>query len=138
VRKTTITALSVALILTAGVSSAFAAKATRATKSVAGVRATINQWAAYVLADNSKAACLMLTPDGQKAWAKDNDANNCLQANGKDYQLFHAYPQDAKAIKNYGNTAPVTLKGDVASLPKLSGSGTRELIYKQGLWYINS
>jgi hypothetical protein len=136
VRKNLIATLAVALLVTAGAGIA-QAKPTRASRSVAGVRATLDQWANLLLSDKAKAACAMLTPHGQAVWAKTNSASTCIAASKADYAFLKQYPTDAQAIRDYGNTEPVTLHGNTASLPKLSG-GTRTLLYQDGLWYINS
>lgn len=137
VRKSIIATLGVALLLTAGAGSAVAG-ATRASRSVAGVHATLSQFTGYVLADNTTAACAMLTANGEKAWAKQNGASSCAAATKTDYRLLKAYPSNQKPIKHYNSTVKVTIHGNTATMPKLLGSGTRTLLYRQGLWYINS
>ena len=136
VRKSMLVGLSVALLFAVGAGVAQAG-ATRASKSVAGVRATLDQWANYLLSDQAKAACAMLTAHGQAAWAKDNSSSNCLTASKADYKFLKQYPSDAKAIRDYGNTEKVKLTGSKATLPKIAG-GTRTLLYIKGLWYIDS
>ena len=135
-RKNLIATLAVALLITVGAGVA-QAKPTRASKSIAGVRTTLDQWANLLLSNQAKAACAMLTAHGQAAWAKDNSSSTCIAASKADYQFLKQYPSDAQAIRDYGNTEPVTLHGKTASLPKLTG-GTRTLLYQHGLWYINS
>ena len=137
VRRLVLVGLSVALLIAVATGVAQASSATRASKSVAGVRATLDQWANYVLTDQPKAACAMLTAHGQAVWAKDNGLTNCITATKDDYGFLKKYPSDAKAIRDYGKTTKVTLKGTKATMPKLGG-GTRTLLYLKGLWYIDS
>jgi hypothetical protein len=136
VRKSLLAVLGVAILLTAGTGAAQAG-ATRTSKSVAGVRATLDQWANYLLTDKPQLACAMLTTHGQAVWATTNKAPNCVKASKADYSLLKKYPSYATTIRDYGNVEPVTLHGNRASLPKLSG-GTRTLIYKNGVWFIDS
>ena len=136
VYRRAIAAIVVGAMLGVSVGVAQAA-ATRASKTVAGVRFTLDEWADYVLADKATQACALLTKHGQAVWAKQNSSSSCVVATKADYKFLKQYPTDAKAVRDYGNTQPVTLNGDTATVPKLAG-GDRQLLYIDGVWYINS
>jgi hypothetical protein len=131
------TAAIVVLVMLAVVGGVAQAAATRASKTVQGVRFTLDEWANYVLSDKATQACAMLTKHGQAVWAKQNSSSSCVVATKADYKFLKQYPTDAKAVRDYGNTQPVKLQGDTATVPKLAG-GDRQLLYIDGLWYINS
>lgn len=125
----------VACLLCCGVALAGNARSGR---NVAGVRATIGQYDSALLAGNGKAGCALLTAGAQKQIAKQNHVASCELVFEAAAKLLKSAPKQASAIRAYASKVRVTLSGDTASVPPLSGSGHVTLTYTHGLWFISS
>jgi hypothetical protein len=108
----------------------------RAQRSVAGVRATLRQYGADVLAGNGTGACALLTPPARSQIAEANHASSCAAVIKVAAVILKADPTQTAAVLRYPRTVRVTLKGDSASVPKFEASGHATLTYTHGLWYL--
>ncbi len=127
--------LAALLAVLIGSAAAYAA-GLRTQRTVAGVRATINQYDSDVLAGKAKGACSLLTAKAQTQVAKSNHTSSCENVIEVAYEILTTEPKQAAAIRAYGNEVPVTLHGDTASVPKLNGGGRSTLTYTHGLWFL--
>ncbi len=53
-------------------------------------------------------------------------------------ELLKSRPTQAAQLRSYASTVKVTLYGDTATVPNLSGGGRTTLSYTHGFWYLAS
>jgi len=109
----------------------------RAQRSVAGVRATLSQYDAALLAGNGKTGCALLTKKAQTQLAAANHASSCADVVTVTAAALKSDPKAAAELRGYASQVHVTLNGDSAIVPKLEESGHTTLTYTHGLWYLS-
>jgi hypothetical protein len=120
----------------AGAAARAAAAPPRSQRTVAGVRATINQYDNDVLAGHTQAACNLMTAAAQARIAHENHDRSCAQATTLAHELLTANPRQAARLRAYGKTVRVTLHAATATVPNMDG-GRSTLTYTRGLWYLS-
>jgi hypothetical protein len=109
----------------------------RAARSVAGVRATISQYDAALLAGNGKSGCALMTKQAQTQLADANHASGCADVFKLTAAALKSDSKDAAAVRGYAGKVHITLDGDTATAPKLGESGHITFAYTRGLWYFS-
>jgi hypothetical protein len=130
--------LAVALFASLLCCGAALAGSARSARNVAGVRATISQYDSDLLDGNGKAGCALLTSTAQKQIAKQNHVTSCELVFEAAASLFKSAPKQAAAVRAYAGKVHVTISGNTATVPQLTGSGHVTLTYTKGLWFVSS
>ncbi|MGH2856240.1 MAG: hypothetical protein ACRDMJ_02015, partial [Solirubrobacteraceae bacterium] len=115
---------SVGLLL---VPAAATAGATCSQRSIAGVHATLSEYAGDLITGDAHGACGILTAAAQRAIVRDNHAASCKVVVEASSQLLKSSPHEAAALRSSARTVKVTLHGDTARADKFDGAGTVSL-----------